>query len=118
MRNKWKNSKETEQKQASAQSPANKLATETAHTEDIPSAEVIMFFGFIAGLFFLSFALKYIFPNVPEHIFEKILLIALACFCFYTLWKISNGLRHFILMRAEQKNIASTLKNKTETGTK
>ena len=62
---------------------------------DIPEKEVYIFFGTILVLFTISFLLKYIFPHVPEYIFERLLLIVLAAFCGCTLWKLSPGLREF-----------------------
>ena len=62
---------------------------------DLSSKEVIIFFSTITGLFLLAFCLKYIFPNVPEYIFERLLLLVLAAFCGYTLWKISPEIREF-----------------------
>ncbi|MCR4820381.1 MAG: hypothetical protein K5838_04580 [Elusimicrobiales bacterium] len=67
----------------------------SAKEPDISSKEVIFYFSTIGGLFLLAYILKYIFPNVPEYIFERLLLLVLAAFCCHTLWKISPEIRKF-----------------------
>ena len=68
-----------------------------AETEkDIPIKQVIVFFSVLVVIFTLSFALKYILPNVPEYVFERLLMIVLALFCIYMLWNVSAGFKHFI----------------------
>lgn len=68
----------------------------SAKEPDISSKEIIFYFSTIGGLFLLAYILKYIFPNVPEYVFERLLLLVLAAFCCYTLWKISPEIREFV----------------------
>jgi len=93
-------------------------STEIRHTEnsektcpadenDMPYIQVICFFSVLAGFFLLSFMLKYIFPNIPEYVFEKLLMLVFGAFCAYTLWEISPEIKENI-RKHFKKNKAGT----------
>lgn len=103
----------------------NKTKKETEHIEkpeniqsqdDIDTRDAARFFLTLLAFFVLSFALKYIFPNVPEYIFERILIILLGAFCASVLWKLSPGLREtakklFKKISKKEKNITDEPKS-------
>ena len=83
---------------------------------DLPNRDVIVFFGALAVFFIISFLFKYICPNVPEYVFERILLVFLAIFCIAVLYRLSPGLREKcekILIR--KNNIPETTNQEEKT---
>ena len=67
----------------------NNIPANNHKDDDLPPKETAAFFGTLVAFFAISFVLKYIFPNVPEYVFERILIVFLASFCDITLWKLS-----------------------------
>lgn len=83
---------------------------------DLPTRDVIVFFGALAVFFIISFLFKYICPNVPEYVFERILLVFLAIFCIAVLYRLSPRLREKcekILIR--KNNIPETTNQEEKT---
>lgn len=84
---------------------------------DLPTRDVIVFFGALAVFFIISFLFKYICPNVPEYVFERILLVFLAIFCIAVLYRLSPGLREKceeILIRKNDIPETTNQEEKTE----
>ena len=94
----WKDNNSSKKDEIIAVNTKNEaVRIETEELEkDIPIRQVIIFFSVLVAIFTLSFILKYIFPNVPEYVFERLLMVILALFCIYVLWNVSSEFKSFI----------------------